>query len=474
MASLELSNISKSFDDVPALVDASMSVREGTVHALLGENGAGKTTLMRIAFGMVEPDAGRILVDGVQQRYESPADAIAAGIGMIHQHFALVQAMSAAENIALGGSALYDRRSAIAEVERLSAETGLHVDPAARIGDLGIGGQQRVEILKALSRNARILVLDEPTAVLAPTEARSLLDWIRNFASGRRAAVLITHKVREALRVADDITVLRRGRSVLARPNTATTETDLAQAMVDQTPVTRPRYTLSKERTTVASLENVSVTTGERNMLSSTTLVVRAHEIVGVAGVEGSGYRELLRVIAGRMEPSRGRRMVPDTIGFIPEDRHREALAMDMTASENIAMRGLGSRRGVIDWTSVRALTESLASSFDVRGPVRTAPVRMLSGGNQQKLILARELGDNPQLVVAENPTRGLDFLATAAVHDRLLAARARGAGVVVYSTDLEELMAIADRLVVTHAGTPIEVPVNMEAVTRALVGLSA
>jgi general nucleoside transport system ATP-binding protein len=468
---LHLDSISKSFDGVKALDEASISVPGGTVHALLGENGAGKTTLMRVAFGMVQPDAGTIQLDGAQKQFASPANAIAAGIGMVHQHFALVHAMTVAENIALGGAGLYDARAAITAVEQLCAETGLMVNPRAKVSELGVAGQQRVEILKALSRNARILILDEPTAVLPPTEARSLLDWVRGYANGDRSAVLITHKVREALRIADHVTVLRHGRSVFSGITTDTTEVELAQIMVEQSAMPSESRAFAPASTSVASLENVSVSTGDHQRLISASLIVRQHEIVGVAGVEGSGYRELLRVLAGTLAPSAGVQVGPASIGFVPEDRHQEALALDMTAAENVAMHGLGRCHGLLAWTSIRENTRSLAIAYDVRGPL-AAPVRQLSGGNQQKLVVARELGDDPELVVAENPTRGLDVNATAAVHERLRAARDRGAAVVVYSSDLEELFALADRIVVTYAGKAHEVPLQMEAVTRALVGL--
>lgn len=470
-ATLELDAISKSFRGVRALDQASLSVASGTVHALLGENGAGKTTLMRIAFGMLRPDAGIVRVDGIERQFRSPADAIATGVGMIHQHFALVHAMTVAENIALGGSGFFDLKAAVAKAEQLSAETGLHVDPRARVGDLGIAGQQRVEILKALARDARILILDEPTAVLPPTDARSLLDWVRTFATGDRSAVLITHKVREALRISDHVTVLRRGRSVFSRDSQATTESDLATTMVEQTVVVQPTRDRPSQHAVVSTLDSVSVISGDHLSLNSTTLVVRGSEILGVAGVEGSGYRELLRVIAGRIQPASGSHTASRSIGFIPEDRHHEALALEMSSSENVAIRGLGQRQGMIDWATVRAATVALAQRSDVRGPL-DAPVRQLSGGNQQKLVVARELGDCPELVVAENPTRGLDLLATGAVHEQLREARARGAAVVLYSSDLEELLSLSDRIIVVHAGRALEVPVELDPVTRALVGL--
>ena len=474
MPTLDLTGIDKSFDGTAALREASLHVPPGTIHALLGENGAGKTTLMRIAFGMLQPDSGSISLDGQPCRFDSPAQAIAAGIGMIHQHFALVHAMTVAENVALGGSGRYRHRTAVETVKRLAAETGLHLEPDAHVAELGIGGQQRVEILKALARNARILILDEPTAVLPPSEAASLLDWIRNFAQEGRSAVLITHKVREALRIADHVTVLRRGRVALSKAAAGTSEDELAHAMIEQTPPPIREGGGTAMHPVVVTLDHVTVSAGDHVTLQPTSLTVRGGEILGVAGVERSGYRELLRVLAGRALPTRGRRVGPETVGFIPEDRHREALSLDMTSAENVALRGAGERHGMMNWATIQQHTRELATSFDVRGPVPHAATRMLSGGNQQKLVLARELNNAPPLVVAENPTRGLDLLASAAVLRRLSAARDHGAAVVIYSTELEELLSIADRMVVIHGGHVMEVPLRMEAIAAALVGIAA
>lgn len=473
MPVLELRDIHKSYHGVKALDATSIRVPAGTVHALLGENGAGKTTLMRIAFGMLSADAGAVTIDDVARRFDSPADAIAAGIGMVHQHFALVPGMSVAENVALGGSGPFNLRHAIDGIARLSSETGLAVNPSARVGDLSIGGQQRVEILKALSRNARILILDEPTAVLPPTEALSLLDWIRKFAQGERSAILITHKVREALRISDHVTVLRRGRSVLSVPAASTNEDDLARAMVDHAPVARRFDTPSLVGPAVLILDRVTVKTRGDGALEETSLTVHGGELLGIAGVEGSGYHELMRVIAGRLRPSTGNRSGPASVAFVPEDRQLEAIGVEMTAAENVALRGAGSRQRFMNWRDIRRRTHELAVAYDVRGPV-DGPVRHLSGGNQQKLVLARELGDDPKLVVAESPTRGLDLVASATVRSRLMSARQRGAAVVVYSRDLEELLGLADRMVVVHANRVLDVPLHIDSITRALVGLHA
>ena len=472
MPALALTGIDKTFDGTAALSSASLAVAPGSIHALLGENGAGKTTLMRIAFGMLPPDSGTITIDGMERRFDSTASAIAAGIGMVHQHFALVPVMTVAENIALGGRGQYRHQESIRRIRDVAAEAGLSVDPAARVSDLSIGGQQRVEIVKALTRGAQILILDEPTAVLPPAEAASLLDWLRRFVSSGRSAILITHKVREALRVADHVTVLRQGKTILSAPRAEVTEEMLASLMVEQV-VVPSRKPAAASKQVVAELEDVSMVRAGRTLLQHTTLTVRAGEILGIAGVEGSGHQELLRLLAQRIRPQRGVLRGPFEPAFIPEDRHRDALALDMSSTENIALRGAAHRRGRIRWSMLREKTIELAGIGDVRGPVPDAPVRQLSGGNQQKLVIARELDGLPTLVVAENPTRGLDVRSTQAVHSRLFDARAQGAAVVVYSSDIEELLSLADRVVVVHTGAVREVPLNIESVARALVGVT-
>ena len=474
MPVLELQNIRKSFNETIALAGASVAVSPGTIHALLGENGAGKTTLMRIAFGMLSPDSGAIVVDGQVRRFRSPADAVASGIGMVHQHFTLVPVMTVAENIALGGQGLYRHRAAKRRVSEVAERAGLAIDPSERVSNLSIGGQQRVEIVKALTRDARILILDEPTAVLPPPEAASLLDWLHQYVRSGNSAILITHKVREALRVADHVTVLRQGATVFSAPRAEVSDDMLAAMMVDRVPEPIRRQGQAGSADAVVVLEDVTVVRDGRIRLEPVSLSARSGEILGIAGVEGSGHHELLRVIAGRLESTSGSCRTPADAAFIPEDRHREALALDMDATENVAMRGASRRRGLMRWPALRTRTRELVTANDIRGPSLGAPVRQLSGGNQQKLIVARELADAPALVVAENPTRGLDLQATAAVHARLLEARARGAAVVLYSSDIEELLSLADRMVVVHARIAREVPASADTVSRALVGVLA
>jgi simple sugar transport system ATP-binding protein len=381
-AAIALSGIVKHFGAVTALDDASLSVRPGTVHALLGENGAGKTTLMRIAFGMVRPDAGRMTVHGKPVTWRSPADAILAGIGMVHQHFTLVPAMTVAENVELGaGTAAgwrFDRRLADEHVRSLSQASGLTVDPDAVVDRLSVAMQQRVEILKALSRDARILILDEPTAVLAPQETDELLRWLRGHADNGGTAILITHKLREALAVADDVTVLRHGRTVLAAARAEADEHALTRAMIGGESRAAARPVASPAGATLPSLparrpvvqldDVVAADDARRETLRATTFAVYAGEIVGVAGVEGSGHHTLLRVLAGRIRPTAGRLTRPADVGFIPEDRQRDGLVLEFSLAENVALRGAGARRGRVSWPAVRERTAALMREFDSNG----------------------------------------------------------------------------------------------------------
>ena len=522
-AALELAGVVKRFGDTVALDGASIAVRAGTVHALLGENGAGKSTLMRIAFGMLHPDAGVVRVGGVAQRFSSPREAIAAGLGMVHQHFALVPAMTVAENVALGGRGRYDARAAADRVREIGRRTGLALDPDALVAALGIGAQQRLEVVKALAREARTLILDEPTAVLAPAEADELLRWSRGFARDGGSVVLITHKLREVLAAADDVTVLRHGatvwsgraadgdeelfaRAMLGAPGAPPGSNDASDTGDDRNrfdvrriigaraadaeaerggPTRAPRGRGEGARVVLALRDAAAVDDRGVVRLRGASCAVRAGEIVGVAGVEGSGQRELLRLLAGRIAPTAGRVERPDEVGFVPEDRHRDAIVLDFTLVSNVALRGAGRRRGRVRWRELERRTRDLVARHDVRAATVDDRAGALSGGNQQKLVLARELdGDGgterrtsddavPAALVVESPTRGLDIRASAAVHARLREARDAGTAVVVYSSDLDEVLALADRVLTCYAGTVREVPADRAAVGRAILGLA-
>ncbi len=537
---LALEGVSRRFGATVALRDVTLRVRPGTVHALLGENGAGKSTLVNVAFGHVRPDAGRVLVEGQERRIASPADAMAAGLGMVHQHFSLVPAMTVAENVALGRQVRLDLRRVAGEIAAVGEETGLRVEPRALVGELGVAAQQRVEIVKALVRGARVLMLDEPTAVLAPAEATELLAWVRRFVAEGGSAVLITHKLREALTVADEVTVLRRGERVLHGMAHELGETELLAAMVGKGRVPGagsragppPRYQDaaagpgSRNRSSADDIESsandveahahdaidpAGRSTGATGVgsaapsaaaeigsaaaaatrppvlrldrvsyhdargvvrLHDVTLAVHAGELLGVAAVEGAGHHELLRLLAGRLVPTAGHAQLPGEVGFIPEDRHRDALAIELTLTENVALRGAGSRRGRIRWDEQARRTRGILEESQVRASGPDARARSLSGGNQQKLVLGRELAGEPPAVVAESPTRGLDVRAAADVLDRLRAAALRGAAVVVYSSDIDELLAVASRIVVVHAGRVREAPPTREAIGAAMLGV--
>ncbi|MHB1097751.1 MAG: ABC transporter ATP-binding protein [Gemmatimonadaceae bacterium] len=479
-SALALEAIDKRFGEVQALRGASLNVRRGTLHAVLGENGAGKTTLMRIAFGLMPADAGSVRINGAPVTLTSGADAIRRGLGMVHQHFTLVLAMTAAENIALGGHGRLALRAVAARVQALVERTGLRVDPTARIATLGVGAQQRVEILKALYSNARVLILDEPTAVLTPTEAEELFAWLRRFVSEGGTAVLVTHKLQEALAVADDVTVLRRGQCVLTAPSAQLDMTALVRAVTGDdaelsntsSAVIAPARQVPQRGACVARLDAVSARDARGvERVRDATVDCFAGEIIGLAGVEGSGVHELLRLLAGRLAPSSGVATLPPRIGFIPEDRLRDAVIEEFTLTENVALRGAGARRGRMPWPALQALTTGLMERHDVRAPSPATRAGTLSGGNQQKFVVGRELDEHPALVVAENPVRGLDIRATAHVLRELAGSASEGSAVVFYSADIDELLPIADRMLVVFAGRVREVAVERVAVANALVG---
>jgi simple sugar transport system ATP-binding protein len=475
-AALSLTGIRKRYGDVVALDNASLAVHPGTIHALLGENGAGKTTLLRVAFGLTMPDEGVIQVDGVALRLRSPADAIRAGIGMVQQHFTLVPAMTVAENIALGVSTA---RRLSTETSALANEFGLPLGSNIPVRELSISEQQRVELLKALSRGARVLILDEPTAALPPAEADRLLAWLREFRGRGGSVVLITHKLREALDIADEISVLRSGALTWSGKRERATLDELVTAMIGgQLPVSSTRIadtgdgeeSLKHE----AVAEATSLVVRDRHgvtRVKEASVRVAAGEIVGVAGVDGSGSKELLLALAGRARPSSGELRLPNDIGFVPDDRHQEALLLDQSIAVNVALRGSGRRRGWQRRQEMESIAGNMVAANGIRVPSVRSPVSVLSGGNQQRLVLARELDGNPSLFVAINPARGLDVAATAEIHRRLRGARRAGMAVVYYSPDLDELLEISDRILVMFDGHVSEVARDRELVGRAMLG---
>ncbi len=474
-----LDGISKRFGPVVALRNADLEVRAGEVHGVVGENGAGKTTLLNVLAGLIRPDAGVVEIGGQPMRLRRPRDAWDAGIGMVHQHFALVPTLSVLENLALGRrSAARGMRLPYPRVRReatdLAERTGLEVPLDALIEDLGVGDRQRVEIVKTLLRRPRLLVLDEPTAVLTPGEVKTLFALLRELASSGQGVVLVAHRLDEILGVANRVTVLRRGRSVLSAPRDEVSETELTRLMVgtdvaDSVHVARPpkrQATRDPAADPVAVLEGVHIR-GLRGQkaLDGVSLEIRRGEIVGIAGVEGNGQRELALTLAGRLLPESGGARVPLGAGFIPQDRTKEGLVGAFDLASNVALtmhRDPSYRRGpVLRWHDIRSLTKELVRRFGIRSAGPDTPASTLSGGNQQRVVVAREIEIASDLLVAENPTRGLDVAATSFVHGELrrLADQVDAPGIVLISTDLDEVLALAHRVFVIVRGRLAEVP---------------
>lgn len=466
---LELEGIHRRFGSVQALRGADFMLLPGELHALLGENGAGKSTLMHIAAGLLRPDSGVVRIGGTARPALSPRLTRRLGIGMVHQHFTSVPAFTVAENVALAAGWSVEPDRLRLRVKELCGKVGLPLDPDARVERLSVGLRQRLEIVKALAADASILLLDEPTAVLAPAEVAELLEVIRRFTGAGGAAVLITHKLDEALSAADRVTVLRRGEVVLAAPAGELDAPTLAAAMIGEGapaagswPAPARPDASEPPLVQVDSLD-VAREGGLGIALRGASLVVRAGEIVGIAAVEGNGQRELLRAVAGRIVPLRGRRQVAEPVAFIPEDRTTEGLIPEMTLTENLVLGSSPSdpwlRGGTVDWSRARGRMTELLEEYAIAAPSAEVPASALSGGNQQRVVVARELSHRPRVIVAENPTRGLDIRATATIHGRLRAAAATGAAVLFHSSDLDEVLELATRIVVASRGALVELP---------------
>jgi ABC-type uncharacterized transport system ATPase subunit len=475
---LELRGITKRFGPVVANDGIDFDLRPREVHALLGENGAGKSTLMSILYGLYSPDEGEIAVGGERRTIDSPSAAIDIGIGMVHQHFMLVPVLTVAENIVLGEEprrhgGFLDVGEAARRVRALSKRYGLAVDPDARVEDLSVGAQQRVEILRALYRNARILVLDEPTAVLTAQEARDLFTVLKALRDEGVSIVFISHKLAEVIEIADRVTVLRRGRRIDTVLAAGATEQSLARMMVGRDVLLRVDKPEPSPGAPQLEVSGVSVS-DDRGLATvrDVSLTVRAGEIVALAGVDGNGQVELVEAVAGLREVDSGSIRVGGTeiagggvrtacaagVAYIPEDRQRRGLVLDFTLAENLALRSYRerplSRHGWLDVAEMRAHAERLLSDYDVRGGDGGAPAGALSGGNQQKLTVAREIASDPRLLIAHQPTRGLDVGAIEVVHRRLVAERDRGRGVLLASLEFEEVRSLADRILVIYEGS--------------------
>jgi ABC-type uncharacterized transport system ATPase subunit len=473
---LELRGITKRFPGVVANDHVDFDLAPGEVHALLGENGAGKSTLMNILYGLYHPDEGEVRLRGERVRIDSPRAAIDAGIGMVHQHFMLIPVMTVAENIVLGvephSGPFLDLDAADDEVREISARFGLAVRPEARIESISVGMQQRVEILKALFRGAEILILDEPTAVLTPQEAEELFEIIRSLQSEGKSIIFISHKLGEVLAIADRITVLRRGKAIETVPHEGATEESLARLMVGREVLLRVEKKPADPGRPLLRVENLRVLE-DRGLecIRGISFEVRAGEIVGIAGVDGNGQTELVEALTGLRKPESGRivaggedvtdetaRQCFDAgLGHIPEDRQRRGLVLDFSLAENIALHDFrkepDSKWGWLFPKRLVAKAKELLREFDVRGGGPQTPAAALSGGNQQKLVIAREVSRDPSVLVAAQPTRGLDVGAIEFVHRRLVAEQDEGRGVLLVSFELDEILSLSDRILVLYEG---------------------
>ncbi|UQU68377.1 ABC transporter ATP-binding protein [Couchioplanes caeruleus] len=472
---LELRGITKRFGDLVANDHIDLTVEPGEVHALLGENGAGKSTLMNQLYGLLQPDEGEIVVDGAARTFRSPRDAIAAGIGMVHQHFMLVPVFTVAENIALGAektrAGFLDRRRARREVLEVSERYGLPVDPDALVENLPVGAQQRVEIVKALTRDVDLLILDEPTAVLTPQETEELLEVMRGLSDAGKSIVFITHKLKEVKAIADRITVIRRGRTV-GTVSPRTSEEELASTMVgravsldiDKAPAEPGREVLKISGLVVEDERGVRAVDG-------VDLVVRAGEVLGVAGVQGNGQTELVEALMGLREPSAGSIMVDNEdligmstkhilrsgIGYVPEDRSHDGLVKEFSVAENLVLdqydRPPYGNAFRLDPGAVATAARERVEQFDIRTSSAEAAVSTLSGGNQQKVVVARELSRPLRLFIAAQPTRGVDVGSIEFIHGRIVHERDVGTAVLVISSELDEVVGLADRIAVMYRG---------------------
>jgi ABC-type uncharacterized transport system ATPase subunit len=473
---LELKNITKTFGDVVANDNVSLTVHKGTIHAIVGENGAGKSTVMRIAYGFYNADSGEILIDDKPVAIRTPHDAIANGIGMVHQHFMLVDTMTVAENIVLGaetGGALnLDLDEANKRITELSGDLHLGVDPRAYVEDLSVGQQQRVELLKALYRNAELLILDEPTAVLSPQEVQELFAILRRMKEQGKTIIIITHKLEEVLAISDEVTVMRDGKAVGNVKTSETTTKDLARMIVGRDVLLRVEKTDANPDGTVLNVEKINVSGKHGHAVRDVSFSVRSGEIVGIAGIEGNGQTELIEALSGLTKITSGkisfegndithrsaRELKELGIAHIPEDRHKRGLLLNSSLAENSILGvhyrpPVAAATGFLDNSAIDKRVGEIIDRFDVRPPNSALPARSLSGGNQQKLIIGREFELNPKLLLVSQPTRGVDIGAIEFIHRKLIELRDAGSAVLLVSAELEEVTALADRLLVIREG---------------------
>ena len=473
---IEMREITKIFGEFVANDKINLELRKGEIHALLGENGAGKSTLMNMLAGLLEPTSGEIVVNGKSEKLDSPSKAASLGIGMVHQHFMLVEAFTVAENIILGSEVtnkgVLDLKKANADILELSERYGLAVDPTAKVEDISVGAQQRVEILKTLYRGADILIFDEPTAVLTPAEILELMDIMKTLVKEGKSIILITHKLDEIRAVADRVTVIRRGKSIQTVSIEGATNKDLAEMMVGRSVsfVTEKEEAQPKE--VVLQISDLVVNENRGvPAVKELSLDVRAGEIVGIAGIDGNGQSELIQAITGLRKVKSGsikikgqevvglspRKITEMNVSHVPEDRHRDGLVLEMMLAENIALQTYYkeplSKNGVLNYNQINSYARKLMEEFDVRAANEIVPASALSGGNQQKAIIAREVDRNPDLLIVSQPTRGLDVGAIEYIHKRLISERDKGKAVLVVSFELDEILNLSDRIAVIHDG---------------------
>ncbi len=489
---IRMAGIDKTFGAVRANRGASLEVGRGEIHALVGENGAGKSTLMKILGGLQTPDAGTMEVDGRDVTGWSTLEAIAAGIGVVHQHFMLVPTLTVAENIVLGMEPVkgitFDYARAVADVEKLSKETGLSVPADRKVAELSVGEAQRVEILKTLYRGAKILVLDEPTAVLSPPEVRELWTVLRRLRDAGGTIILITHRLDEVVEISDTITVMRAGQTVDRLATSGTTPAQIAKAMVGREVALTSRdeasalgatyegelgagFNASNDMTSAIRVADLVVLGSRKTrVVDGVTFSIRPGEILGIAGVEGNGQTELIEALAGLRPLESGtiringhdvtqenvaeRRQAG--LSHIPEDRHQRGLILDYSISDNLVLgrqEEFGSRRGMLDWDRIKENAKAQIAEFDIRPPAADIAARNLSGGNQQKVVIAREMGQSFGVLLASQPTRGVDVGAIEFIHSRLREARAAGKAILLVSAELKEVLALADRVAVMYRG---------------------
>ena len=490
---LQVKNVTKSFGSVIANNDISFEVAAGEIVALLGENGAGKSTLVKSVFGLVRPDQGEIFIDGNQMAPGDTAAVIASGVGMVHQHFKLVPVMSVTENIILGdepkNGLFVNIKKAEQKVRELSEKFGLEVDPTANIEDLPVGTQQRVEILKALSKDVRLLIFDEPTAVLTPQETDELILVIKNLARLGVGVIVITHKLREVMALADRVVVLRDGKVVGTTTPKESNEAGLAQMMVGRSVVLEVEKGVANPGKPVLTVKGLEVF-DDRNLLAvkGVDLEVRSGEIFGIAGVEGNGQRELVEAICGMRERAKGEVLVSGAatkdmhphavheagVSHIPEDREKHGLVSSYSISDNLILNQFDQAPFARGWFrnmgEIRKNADLLVKKFDIRTTSSAALASSLSGGNKQKVVIARELSQDLQVLIAAQPTRGVDVGSIEFIHKQLIAARDNGAGVLLVSAELDEIISLSDRIAVMSAGKIVAI-INSEGADRDYIG---